>query len=83
MTKDALEQDAIARTVLALLDRRAPDATVCPSEAARAVGGADWRAAMPAVHAAVDGVVADGRVRLRWKGVAMAVRDGPYRIGRR
>lgn len=55
--------------------------TVCPSEVARVVGGADWRAAMPAVHAAVDALVAEGRVRLSWKGAAMAVRAGPYRIG--
>lgn len=37
---------------------------------------------MPAVHKAVDVMVADGLVRLRWKGVAMPVRQGPYRIGR-
>ena len=69
---------------LALLDARAPGATVCPSEVARALAGdgGDWRAAMPVVHAAVDAMVADGVVRLSWKGAAMAVRAGPYRIGR-
>ena len=70
--------------VLALLAGRAADATVCPSEVARALaataGGDDWRAEMPSVHAAVDALVAEGRVRLSWKGVAMAVRRGPYRI---
>lgn len=71
---------------LALLARRAADATVCPSEVARAiaaaVGIADWRGEMPAVHAAIDGMVADGQIRLSWKGVAMPARNGPYRIGR-
>ena len=70
-----------AAAVLALLARRAPDATVCPSEVARVLApdGA-WRAAMPAVHAAVDRLAAAGAVRLRWKGAALAERDGPYRI---
>ncbi|RYF10295.1 MAG: DUF3253 domain-containing protein, partial [Oxalobacteraceae bacterium] len=43
-------------------------------------GGGDWRGAMPVVHAAVDGLVAAGLVRLSWKGVAMPTRTGPYRI---
>lgn len=71
---------------LALLAVRSPGATVCPSEVARALAGAgavtDWRAAMPVVHAAVDGMVGDGLVRLSWKGVDLPVRSGPYRIGR-
>ncbi|TXC70819.1 DUF3253 domain-containing protein [Sphingomonas ginsenosidivorax] len=69
---------------MALVDRRAPEATVCPSEVARAIATtADaWRDAMPAVHAAVDGLVADGVVSLSWKGVPLAVRAGPYRIRR-
>lgn len=47
-----------------------------------AAGTADWRAEMPAIHEAIDLMVADGLVRLSWKGVAMPVRKGPYRIGR-
>ncbi|MFA4939068.1 DUF3253 domain-containing protein [Brevundimonas sp.] len=70
--------------ILALLDARAHDATVCPSEMARAVTatGGEWREAMPEVHAAVDQMVSDGLVRLSWKGRRLAVRAGPYRIGR-
>ena len=73
-------------TTLALIARRSADSTVCPSEVARAVaaaaGKADWRGEMAHVHAAIDSMVADGLVRLSWKGEAMPVRDGPYRIGR-
>lgn len=70
-------------TTLALLASRSPEATVCPSEVARAIAPKEaWRDAMPLVHAAVDGLVAEGRVRLSWKGRPLAVRDGPYRIGR-
>lgn len=72
--------------ILVLLERRGAGSTICPSEAARAVaaaaGKSGWRGEMPAVNAAVDSLVADGLVRLSWKGAAMAVRDGPYRIGR-
>lgn len=66
---------------LSLLARRAPDATICPSEVARAIAP-DWRGAMPAVHAAIDALIRDGLVRLSWKGRALATRSGPYRIGR-
>ncbi|KQN25029.1 hypothetical protein ASE86_01810 [Sphingomonas sp. Leaf33] len=72
--------------VLTLLATRAPAATLCPSEAARALAAAgghvDWRAEMLGVHAAVDALVADGSVALSWKGVDMATRAGPYRIRR-
>lgn len=76
-----------AQTVLTLLAARAPGATICPSEAARALAAAagradDWREQMAAVHSAVDSLVAEGRVALRWKGAALANRAGPYRIGR-
>jgi Protein of unknown function (DUF3253) len=69
---------------LALLAARSEDATVCPSEVARAVAGAGgaWRDAMPEVHATVDQMVSDGLVRLSWKGRPLAMRAGPYRIAR-
>ena len=89
----ATDDDGTARRVetarnatLALLAGRAPDATLCPSEVARVVaaaaGASDWRAAMPAVHAAVDALLAEGRVRLSWRRRRLAARAGPYRIGR-
>ncbi len=69
---------------MALIARRSPEATVCPSEVARAlVAGSDaWRDAMPVVHAAIDRLVEDGVVRLSWKGKLLPVRAGPYRIRR-
>lgn len=80
-----LEREDPRATVLRLLAARAPGATVCPSEVARvvAVTAADWRQAMSAVHAAADALVAEGAVRLSWKGAALMAREGPYRIGRR
>ena len=75
---------------LALLFARAPGATICPSEVARAVAaaadgrasGTAWRDIMPAVHAAGDRLAAEGRVGLSWKGRPLLARAGPYRIGR-
>lgn len=77
-------------TTRALLARRAPGGTVCPSEVARALATAAstdanavaWRSLMPVVHAAVDEMVASGQIQLSWKGAGLASRAGPYRIGR-
>ena len=69
---------------LALLAARADDATVCPSEVARALTApaGEWRDVMPEVHAAVDQLVTEGIVRLSWKGRMLPARAGPYRINR-
>jgi len=68
---------------LALLASQSADATLCPSEVARAIAPGDaWREAMPLVHAAVDRLLAEGRVRLSWKGRSLTARAGPYRVGR-
>ena len=82
-------KDARALT-LELLAARALDATICPSEVARAIAAgsdpdapaSDWRDAMPQVHAAIDAMVSEGLVRLSWKGKPLARRSGPYRIAR-
>ena len=71
--------------LLALLAARAVEATVCPSEVARAMAksetvAGDWRSLMPTVHSAVDDLMAEGMVGLSWKGVALTERSGPYRI---
>ncbi|RZM37123.1 MAG: DUF3253 domain-containing protein [Sphingomonas sp.] len=77
--------DARAAT-LVLLAGRAPGATVCPSEVARALAkgrdaeNGDWRSMMPIVHAAVDRLLADGQVHLSWKRRPLEARSGPYRI---
>jgi hypothetical protein len=85
-------QNTMSELTMALLAARAPGATVCPSEVARAsvaaangggTGAQDWRDIMPAVHAAVDRLLAEGLVQLSWKGERLAARAGPYRIGRR
>ena len=67
-----------------MLSERGPGKTLCPSEVARAVAGADgdWRGQMPMVHAAVDEMLTDGDIVLSWQGRRLATREGAYRIGR-
>jgi hypothetical protein len=69
--------------VLALAGRRAPDRTICPSDAARAVGGAGWRAEMDLVRDVARSLARDGRVELLQRGAVVAPDDpvrGPLRI---
>lgn len=77
--------DGTSAAVLALLAERETGATICPSEVARKIASedeADWRSAMPLVHAAVDHLLDQDRITLSWKGKALSARSGPYRIGR-
>lgn len=74
--------DTAAGQIRAALAERGAGKTVCPSEIARRLAGADgdWRSRMSDVHAAVDALFAAGQVALSWKGRAMSGRQGPYRI---
>ena len=80
MTGDRLES-----AIATLLDQRAAGRTICPSEAARAVGGAEWRDLMPAAREAAARMAERGDVVVTQKGSevdALSAR-GPIRIGRR
>ncbi|MEL6187472.1 MAG: DUF3253 domain-containing protein, partial [Myxococcota bacterium] len=69
-----------------LLARRARGATVCPSEAARAVveEGNDWRELMEPARSAARRLVARGAVVITQKGqvVDPSTAKGPIRIRR-
>ncbi len=69
----------------ALLDDRRPGATICPSEAARAVGADGWRDLMPAARAAAGRLAAAGQVEVTQGGEVVDVdaARGPVRIRRR
>ena len=78
--------EQIAETILRLLDARAADSTICPSDAARALASdeATWRALMPEVRSVAAALVADGSLRVTQQGEdvdALAAR-GPIRLGR-
>lgn len=88
MTDDERRTDrCLERAILELLERRGPSATICPSDAARAVYEGDddgWRALMePARHAARR-LVAAGEVEITQGGLPVnpAHARGPVRIRR-
>ena len=71
-------------TVLSLLEARAAGATICPSEAARAVGGEGWRDLVEPARAAARRLVAAGEVEITQKGAVVdpSTARGPIRVRR-
>ncbi|MGX5716502.1 DUF3253 domain-containing protein [Arthrobacter sp. MAHUQ-56] len=69
-------------TILGLLASRAASATICPSDAARAAGGDDWRGLMEPVRQAARRLVEAGEVQVTQGGSAVdpATARGPIRI---
>ena len=75
----------LERAILDLLARRRADATICPSDAARAVGSDDdWRPLMQPARDAAARLVAAGEVEVTQGGsvVDVATARGPVRIRR-
>lgn len=75
---------ALEQAVLQLLSARARGATICPSEAARAVGGEQWRSLMEPARAAARRLVARGEVEITQGGrvVDGSSARGPVRVRR-
>jgi hypothetical protein len=71
-------EDAILR----LLEERGADKTICPSEAARVVGGEDWRESMPAVREAAHRLVSRGSIVVTQEGEVVDgnTARGPVRL---
>ena len=78
MTSSDIER--ASAVIVSLLANRATDATLCPSEVARALAAENesdvWRAMMPVVHAAVDALLHHGAVKLSWKALSGQVAPG-------
>ena len=74
----------LERAIDALLDNRRDGATICPSEAARAVDPDGWRELMPAARAAAGRLAAVGQVEVTQRGevVDVATARGPVRMRR-
>ncbi|THE07641.1 DUF2256 and DUF3253 domain-containing protein [Microbacterium oleivorans] len=72
----------LTASIRELLDARAASATICPSEAARAVGGEDWRDLMEPARRAARRLVAIGEVEITQRGqvVDPSTAKGPIRI---
>jgi hypothetical protein len=76
--------DELEATILALLADRSAGATICPSEAARAVDPAGWRDLMEPARSAARRLVAIGAVHITQGGrvVDPSTAKGPIRIRR-
>ena len=76
-----LSPDEIERTILGLLSERRDGATICPSEAARALGD-DWRPLMQPVRDVAAVMADEGRLEVTQKGEVVDVREarGPIRL---
>lgn len=75
---------ALEAAILELLAARAGGATICPSEAARAVGGDDWKPLMEPARRAARRLVAAGSLEITQGGrvVDPSTARGPIRLRR-
>jgi hypothetical protein len=71
--------------ILALLDQRQAGQTICPSEAARAVGVEHWEDLMEPARRAARRLVHDGQIEITQKGqvVDPSTFRGPIRLRKR
>ncbi|AZS35482.1 hypothetical protein CVS47_00074 [Microbacterium lemovicicum] len=76
--------ERLTASIRELLATRAQDATICPSEAARAVGGEEWRDLMEPARRAARRLVAEGEVEITQRGTVVdpSTAKGPIRIRR-
>jgi Protein of unknown function (DUF3253) len=74
----------LAAAMRALLRHRRPDATICPSDAARVVGGESWRDLMDAAREVAAELSQEGIIAVRQHGadVDVAAAVGPIRLAR-
>jgi hypothetical protein len=73
----------LGAAIVALTTHRSPDRTICPSDAARAVGGESWRSLMAEARDAARALAAEGRVEIIQRGERLdPTREwrGPVRI---
>lgn len=81
-----MTDDKIAQTIGALLNARAPSASICPSDVARALETQDnaWRALMPQIRRVAASLAAQGLLRVT-RGEAdvdAQSKGGPVRLRR-
>jgi hypothetical protein len=74
----------LEETIVALLAKRAHDSTICPSDAARAIGDDDWRDLMEPARRAARRMVARGELEVTQGGsvVDPSTAKGPIRLRR-
>jgi hypothetical protein len=75
-------EDELREAILTLLEQRGPDTTICPSDAARAVAGAQFRPLMEPTRQVAAALVAEGRIEVTQRGEVVDLRTvrGPIRL---
>lgn len=73
---------SLEHSIIAMLGTRARDASICPSEVARQVGGESWQSLMEPTRMAARRLVAKGKVQITQGGkvVDPSRAKGPIRI---
>ena len=81
-TRATATDSALEDAIVTLLGARARDASICPSEAARQVGGESWQSLMEPTRMAARRLVAQGKVQITQGGkvVDPSRAKGPIRI---
>ncbi len=85
MSASSPEQPRLRAAILELLERRGPGKTICPSDAARALAGKNFRPLMDMARAAAAELVADGEIDVLQRGQVVDISQvrGPIRLRRR
>lgn len=81
-TRATATDSALEDAIVTLLGARARDASICPSEVARQVGGESWQSLMEPTRMAARRLVAQGKVQITQGGkvVDPSRAKGPIRI---
>ena len=84
MAASSAADPRLVASIRSLLAQRAAGATICPSEAARAVGCVDWRDLMQPARDAARELADQGEVEVTQRGevVDVTTARGPVRIRR-
>lgn len=72
------ENAELRRAILSLTRERGPDKTICPSDAARSVGGQDWRDLMDQSRDIARDLARRGEVEISQRGEVLDP-DGTWR----
>jgi hypothetical protein len=72
------DEERLAATIRTLVRHRGPDATICPSDAARAAGGSRWRTLMGPARAVARRLAGDGTIEILQRG-AVVDPEGPWK----
>jgi hypothetical protein len=78
-----MSEQRLRSAILELATERGPSSSICPSDAARAVGGGDWRDLMEDAREVARTLAREGEIDVTQKGAVLdpdAAWRGPVRI---